>query len=450
MAVERQPAAAWDRWMGPNPPGGWPQPKKMSEPGPWPATYGARPVKPATKFDPNACPTGDFRNDAPWLVDTRTERSDANPYIRVDHSVDPRTLGYVEPATVGYQTGRDLPHRAWGPQRVFRTVAPGVQRPMQIPTAPAEVVVVYGADTYLGMEVVRLLAAAANAGQIREIRCGVARPDAFAALVARNTHQLPEPGRLKPFYSWPGERMTIEPALVGADAAVNTWQWRYESDVHFLAGHVHGPKWISFGCHAQQVPRLVHVSHLACNLLYGVDSPSRWLRTLCRGEDMVRANFRGATVVRPGPLVGDTAEEVAALVRTPVYFAACPDTLVQPVWVTDAAAAVVRCVLNHETTGNTYELGGPDVWRHIDLAKVLRKAFKRGAGSVLRMPLHQVVDWYAVLRSFLPSPVVTRDMVEVLFSTNVTARPDAGTWEDIGVQPHRIADVLGTGLPYGL
>ena len=48
------------------------------------------------------------------------------------------------------------------------------------------------------------------------------------------------------------------------------------------------------------VPRLVHVSHLNAS----VTSPSKLYQTKAEGEARVNAAFRGATIIRPGPLYG--------------------------------------------------------------------------------------------------------------------------------------------------
>lgn len=48
------------------------------------------------------------------------------------------------------------------------------------------------------------------------------------------------------------------------------------------------------------VSRFIHVSHLNA----AENSPSAFLRSKAKGEELVKKAFDGATIVRPGPLYG--------------------------------------------------------------------------------------------------------------------------------------------------
>eukprot|EP01013_Petalomonas_cantuscygni_P015992 TRINITY_DN32917_c0_g1_i1.p1 TRINITY_DN32917_c0_g1~~TRINITY_DN32917_c0_g1_i1.p1 ORF type:complete len:495 (-),score=96.11 TRINITY_DN32917_c0_g1_i1:62-1546(-) len=429
-------------------PGRQPTQETMAEAGP-----------PARSFDWPEVPEIDqtlprHANENPFLPDER-HYGPFDCTRNVDHNLDPRIYKSPEPLEVGFQEGLDLPYRPWMGETDLPTFMPWrgrfavmKEQTLRVPTVDPETVCVFGADTFLGLEVIRLLSEEEG---IKEVRLGCWEPQALQQMIDRS--DLPDKDKLKPFYAWQYDRMTIEPELIGADVAVNLFHQTYQAEMSHHQAHVVGTQHIAFGASYQDVPRLVHVSHVACNLINAVDSPSPYLRSLAWAEDNVRANYRSATVLRPGPMIGDFSSELRALLKVPLYLAHSPRTLIQPVWVTDVATAVVKCIKDNQTTGNTYELGGPDVWQHKDLAMWLPRQYgkrKLVVHGPMDSMLKYAANWYTSARSFFPSPVFTPDWVEIMQSTNLIVRADAGSFQELGVQPHRLEEVLNTKRPYGL
>ena len=117
----------------------------------------------------------------------------------------------------------------------------------------------------------------------------------------------------------------------------------------------------------------------------------------------------------------------------------------QPIWADDVADCLVRVLEAGDAAGARYELAGPEVLTHRDVARlVLRAAHRRR--RLLPVPL-------AIARPLLrahealagPTAFATWDEAQLLAATMLTATGTADA-ERLGVQPRRMADVLGAWL----
>jgi NADH dehydrogenase len=119
-------------------------------------------------------------------------------------------------------------------------------------------------------------------------------------------------------------------------------------------------------------------------------------------------------------------------------------TRFQPVFVGDVADAFAAAAEGKATTGEVYELGGPEVATHRELLqRVLHDTFRRnllvpvppGLGKLMALP-------FAILPF---PPLVTADQVDQLQADNVVseaARRDGRTLESLGIQPTAMEAVL--------
>jgi uncharacterized protein YbjT (DUF2867 family) len=106
---------------------------------------------------------------------------------------------------------------------------------------------------------------------------------------------------------------------------------------------------------------LVHVSAIGAD----PDSPAGYARAKAASEAAVRAAFPSATVLRPSILFGESdnfiqmfAGLIALMPVLPVF---APKAPVQPLFVDDAAAAVVAALADPARHGGkTYEIAGPE------------------------------------------------------------------------------------------
>ena len=110
------------------------------------------------------------------------------------------------------------------------------------------------------------------------------------------------------------------------------------------------------------VRRIVHVSAL------GADSqaPSRYLRSKAAGEAALASPPIDLTVLRPSVIFGEGDRFLNLFARLQSVFPVIPlagaEARFQPVWVDDVALAIVRCLDDRTTIGETLECCGPEVY----------------------------------------------------------------------------------------
>ena len=109
--------------------------------------------------------------------------------------------------------------------------------------------------------------------------------------------------------------------------------------------------------------RLIHISALGASPI----SPAISDRTKAEGEQAVRAAFPQATVVRPSLVFGEDDHffsRFAAMTRSspvvPLIGGGTPKF--QPVFIGDMIAGMAELLRRSDTTGKTYEFGGPLVY----------------------------------------------------------------------------------------
>ena len=174
----------------------------------------------------------------------------------------------------------------------------------------------------------------------------------------------------------------LDAALRGCDAVVNLvgiLHERRRGDFDRVHGEFPGK--LVEACRRHGIRRYLHMSALGA----APDAPSRYLRSRAAGEAAARKAAGDAvamTVFRPSVIfgLGDSFLTLfAGLSAIPVVPLAGADVEFQPVWVEDVARAMTSSVERPETFGQTYELGGPDVFRLRELANV--SAHDRGGGE---------------------------------------------------------------------
>lgn len=223
----------------------------------------------------------------------------------------------------------------------------------------------------------------------------------------------------------------------GADLVVNLVGILNESgDDTFDRVHARFPENLAAACIERGAGKLVHISSLGT----AADAPSEYLRSKARGELAVVASMdRGlnATVYRPsiiyGPNDGFTRMFSRFLKLAKGFFpVVCADAQMQPVYIQDVVRCVVQGLRSHHSSGNCYELAGPEVFSLLDLISIINEL--TGCNRRLIPLSHAQSKLAASFMQHLPGKPLTPDNVLSMQVPNVS---ECGFPEHFDSQPRQ-------------
>ncbi|NMM44779.1 complex I NDUFA9 subunit family protein [Rhodospirillaceae bacterium KN72] len=284
-------------------------------------------------------------------------------------------------------------------------------------------VTVFGGSGFIGRQVVRELAR-------QGCRVRVAVRDPEDALPLKPAGDV---GQITPVQANIRHDASVRAAVKGADAVINLVGILYESGMQtFDMVHEQGARRVAEAAKAEGITRFVQMSALGA----APDSTAAYARSKAAGEVAVRSLIPEAVVVRPSIVFGPQDSffnRFASIMRfTPLLpLIGGGQQKFQPVYVGDAADAIVRAVMNPACAGRTYELGGPTVYTFEELMTLTMNETGRHVGLVsVPFELAKVKAFFAEL---LPVPPLTRDQVELLKYDNVCSGDLPGL-KDLGIE----------------
>jgi len=296
-------------------------------------------------------------------------------------------------------------------------------------------VTIFGGSGFLGTQLVQLLARKGY-----RIRVAVRRPD-----LAGHLKPLGAVGQIQPIQANIRNADSVMRAVKGAGIVVNLVGVRFERGRQlFRAVHTMGAKIVAEAARRAGVETLVHLSALGAS----DQSSSAYARSKALGEAEVLSAFPQAVIIRPSILFGpgdDFFNLHGTLARLlPVLPLIGGKSKFQPIYVGDAAAALVAAIEGVVKPGRIYEIGGPETLTHREIVeRVLRESLRnnplipvpRGLAKLMALPF-----------ALLPfAPLITDDQVELLMTDNVVsaeATRDKRTLQAFGVAPTPMEAIL--------
>ena len=230
-------------------------------------------------------------------------------------------------------------------------------------------VTVFGGSGFIGRQIVKCLAAEGVS-----IRIAVRHPERASCL-----ERMGRDGQIELVRADVWEESTVARAVKKATWVINTvGHYVEKSGATFDAIHGQGAHNVARQAGDAGVERLIHISGVGADP--ASDSP--YVRARGIGEDLVKGEFEGVTILRPSVIFGPDDSFFNTLAgmarRSPILpLFGMGGTNLQPVFVGDVAVACVRVLADPSTRGLAYELGGPRVYTYKALLKLVLKQVDR-------------------------------------------------------------------------
>jgi len=244
------------------------------------------------------------------------------------------------------------------------------------------------------------------------------------------------------------DSVALAALLAGHDAVINLIAILHGSEAAFEKAHVQLPLELTHACETSGVRRLVHLSALGA----APDSASMYQRSKARGEAVLLASGLDVTMLRPSVIFGaedkflNTFADLQQLL--PVVPLAGSQARFQPVWVEDVANAVLRCLEDTSTIGQTFEACGPDVFTLKQLVQLAGRyaGINGGEGRpVIGLPdaLARLQAWFMELAP--GEPILSRDNLDAMKTDNIASGKLPGL-QALGINPAALSAIGPTYL----
>ena len=221
--------------------------------------------------------------------------------------------------------------------------------------------------------------------------------------------------------------------LPGHDAVVNLVGVLHGNQQRFERAHVELPRKLARAMQAADIRRLVHVSALGAS----ADGPSLYQRSKAAGEAALREAGLELTLLRPSVIFGAGDSFLTLFARlqavVPVMLLPGADARLQPVWVGDVARAVVHCLQQPATIGQTYELAGPRAYPLRELVQIAGR-LSGHPRPVIGLPLACGYLQALALQLMPGEPLMSIDNLASLKVDNVASGQLPGLHE-LGIAP---------------
>jgi NADH dehydrogenase len=178
----------------------------------------------------------------------------------------------------------------------------------------------------------------------------------------------------------PYDLPTLQAAFAGCDAVVNLVTLPSRRGRHgagYRRAHVDSTTVALAACRAGGPQRYVQMSALKA----AVDAPSEFLRTKGEADARVRDSGLDWTILRPSVVFGRDDRFINLIERylrvLPVLPLPRANTRLAPIYVGDAASAVVRALRDPGASGRTFQLCGPRVYSIRELVELIAAATGR-------------------------------------------------------------------------
>lgn len=233
---------------------------------------------------------------------------------------------------------------------------------------------------------------------------------------------------------------TLSPLLAEHDAVVNLVAILHGSEAAFDKAHAQLPRALVKACTAAGQRRIIHVSSLGADL----KAPSMYQRSKARGEAVLQSSGLDISVLRPSVIFGAEDKFLNTFASLQKLFPFIPlagsTARFQPVWVEDVATALVKCLEDKSTIGQTYEACGPEVFTLKQLVQ-LAGQYSGHEKPVIGLP-DALARIQASLMELAPGePIMSRDNLDAMKVDNISGGTLPGL-QALGITPSALSAVV--------
>ena len=230
------------------------------------------------------------------------------------------------------------------------------------------------------------------------------------------------------------DKVSLEKAVLGIERVVHLVGIIQEAPgVTFQRVHVDGTR------NLVEAARKAGVRHFLFQSALGTraNAKSQYHRTKWEAEEIVRNSGIPSTILRPSLIYGPGDQftiRLADMIRlSPILpIIGSGRSKLQPLFVSDAVACIVKAVSGDAYLNEHYEIGGPEQLTYEEVTRAIAAALGVSRPA-LHLPLFFMRSVAKVMETMLPKPPITTDQLIMLQEDNVCGMKDIR--DAFGIEP---------------
>lgn len=230
------------------------------------------------------------------------------------------------------------------------------------------------------------------------------------------------------------DKASLERAVQGIERVVHLVGIIQEAPgATFQSVHVDGTRNLA------EAARKAGVRHFLFQSALGTraNAKSQYHRTKWEAEELVRGSGIPSTVLRPSLIYGPGDQftiRLSDMIRlSPILpIIGSGSSKVQPLFINDAVACIVKAVTSDAYLNELYELGGPEQLSYEEVTRAIAAALGVSRPA-LHLPLLFMRSMARVMETVLPKPPVTTDQLIMLQEDTVCSMKDIR--DAFGIEP---------------
>jgi len=239
------------------------------------------------------------------------------------------------------------------------------------------------------------------------------------------------------------DRSSLEKAVQGIERVVHLVGIIQEAPgVTFRGVHVDGTR------NLVEAARKAGVRHFLFQSALGTraNAKSQYHRTKWEAEELVRGSGIPSTVLRPSLIYGPGDQftiRLSEMIRlSPVLpIIGSGSSKVQPIFIKDVVACIVKAVTSDAYLNELYELGGPEQLTYEEVTRAIASALGVSRPA-LHLPLLFMRSMARVMETMLPKSPITTDQLIMLQEDTVCSMKDIR--DAFGIEPFTFQKGLST------